>query len=270
MEVTILIDNFAQKTNVIAEHGLSVHIRDGETQVLLDTGQGHALVHNSAALGIPLKEIDHLVLSHGHFDHTGGLSDLLLNAPNVSVWAHPEINARHTKLRDGKPFFNGLNLDTQDTGISPVKGVTQITEHVWAVEIPMENRETEFLNQVPYLVVPGEEGWVPDPFTDDISLAVQGKHGLSVILGCSHAGVVNVLQEISNRFNTRDFYCVLGGMHLGVRSQEYNEKIISELTRRFKVQKWRPCHCSGLHALVSFAQKAEDVSWAGVGSMIEI
>lgn len=270
MEITVLVDNYAQCSNVLAEYGLSVHIRDGEEQALLDTGQGRVLLHNSAALGIDLKEIDNLIISHGHYDHTGGLSDFLLNARNVPVWAHPEINAGHTKLKEGKPVFVGCRFDPDTAGINPVKGVTQITSHIWAVEIPVKDREPEFLNQIPSLVVPGKEGWVPDPFTDDISLAVKGKHGLSVILGCSHAGVVNILQRISDSFDTRGFHCVLGGMHLGVHSLEYNEKIINELTTRFSVKKWRPCHCSGLDALVSFSRKASDVEWAGGGSRIEI
>ncbi len=270
MEATVLIDNFAKKTNVLAEHGYSVHIRDQETQVLLDTGQGHTLVYNSAVLGISLKEIDHLVLSHGHYDHTGGISDFVLNSRKIPIWAHPEINAGHTKLRDGQPFFNGCRLDTDVAGLSPVKDVTQITKHIWAVEIPLEKREPDYINQVPYLVIENEGKWIPDPFVDDISLVVEGDHGLSIILGCSHAGVVNIMQEISNQFNTKDFYCVLGGMHLSVRSQDYNEKIISELMKRFNVQKWRPCHCTGLDALVSFTQKAEDVEWAGAGSIIEL
>ncbi|GAB6280789.1 MAG: MBL fold metallo-hydrolase [Thermovirga sp.] len=270
MKAIVLVDNFAQRSNVLAEYGLSIHIRDGERQVLLDTGQGHVLVHNSAALGIDLKEIDHLVLSHGHYDHTGGLSDFLLNARNVPIWAHPEINIGHAKLREGTPVFVGCHLDPDVVGISPVRGDTRITERIWAVEIPLESREPAFLNQAPSLVVSDKGGWIPDPFVDDISLVVQGEHGLSVILGCSHAGVVNILQQISNNFDTRDFYCVLGGMHLGVRSQEYNKKIINELITRFKVRKWRPCHCTGLDALVSFAREAEDVSWAGGGSMIEL
>lgn len=270
MKLTVLVDNYALFSNVLAEYGLSVHICDGEEQVLLDTGQGHVLMHNSAALGIDLKEIDHLVLSHGHYDHTGGVSDFLLNSRNIPIWAHPDINAGHTKLREGKPLFVGCHLDHALTGITEVKGVTKITRHIWAVEIPIERREPEFLNQVPSLVIPGEGGWVPDPFADDISLAVEGEHGLSIILGCSHAGVVNILQEISDRFDTRGFYCVLGGMHLGVHSCEYNERVIHELLSRFRVQKWRPCHCTGLDSLVSFARGAEDVTWAGAGITVDL
>jgi 7,8-dihydropterin-6-yl-methyl-4-(beta-D-ribofuranosyl)aminobenzene 5'-phosphate synthase len=270
MKITILVDNYSNYPNILAEYGLSIHIRDEEKQVLLDTGQGHALVYNSAVLGISLKEIDHLVLSHGHYDHTGGVSDFLLNSRKIPIWAHPEIKCGHTKLREEKPFFNGCCLDSQAAKINPVRGVTQITENIWAVEIPMERREPEFVNQVPYLVVPGGEDWVPDPFIDDISLVVKGKHGLSVILGCSHAGVVNIIQEISRQFDTKKFYSVLGGMHLGVRSSEYIDKILSELIARFRVQKWRPCHCTGLDALVTFALKVKDVSWAGAGCTIDL
>jgi 7,8-dihydropterin-6-yl-methyl-4-(beta-D-ribofuranosyl)aminobenzene 5'-phosphate synthase len=268
VEATVLVDNYAQSPRLLAEYGLSVHIRDGQRQVLLDTGQGHALMHNCAALGISLREVDHLVISHGHYDHTAGMTDFFLNARKVPVWAHPGINAGHTKLTEDGPVFVGCNLDFDVVGISPVKGVTQITPHVWAVEIPLENREEEFSNQVAELVVPGHEGWIPDPFADDLSLAVEGDHGLSIILGCSHAGVVNILQEISDRFGTREFYTVLGGMHLRGRSREYTEKIIGELLKRFSVSRWRPCHCTGLDAFVAFSQNVKDAAWAGAGTAV--
>ncbi|HPI98493.1 MAG TPA: MBL fold metallo-hydrolase, partial [Synergistales bacterium] len=122
MKITVLVENYSKYPNILAEYGLSIHIRDGEKQLLLDTGQGHALVYNSSVLGISLKEIDHLVLSHGHYDHTGGISDFLLNSRSIPIWAHPDINAGHTKLREGKPFFNGCRLDSEVVGISPVKG----------------------------------------------------------------------------------------------------------------------------------------------------
>lgn len=270
MRATVVVENFAHFSNITAEYGLSIHIKDEDTQILMDTGQGHCLLHNSSALGISLKDVDHLVLSHGHYDHTGGLSEFFLNSKNVPVWAHPEINVGHTKLEDGRPIFVGCNIDPDVINFSPVEGLTQICGHVWALEIPMERRDPAFLNQPGYLVVPGQNGWEPDPFPDDISLVVEGGHGLSIILGCSHAGVVNILEEASSRFATRKFYSVIGGMHLGVRSEEYNERVITQLVSRFKVQKWKPCHCTGLKALVSFASKADDVSWAGGGTIFDL
>ena len=107
MRATVVVENFAHFSNITAEYGLSIHIKDEDTQILMDTGQGHCLLHNSSALGISLKDVDHMVLSHGHYDHTGGLSDSFLNSRECSSMGHPGINAGHTKAGRGVGHFVG-------------------------------------------------------------------------------------------------------------------------------------------------------------------
>jgi len=81
---------------------------------------------------------------------------------------------------------------------------------------------------------------------------------------------VNILEEISAHFNTREFHSVTGGMHIRDQPPEFIEKLTTELTSRFFVEKWRPCHCSGFKAAWSLANKAADVCWAGAGMTLEI
>ncbi len=268
MKITVIVENYAELKNVLGEHGLCILIRDGDTSILMDTGQGGVLFPNMYSLGEEPGEIDHLVLSHGHYDHTGGLNEFLLRSDNIPVWAHPEICIRHTSLREGKASFVGCHINLEAIDIRPVTGVTQITPNVWAMEIPMDRRDPSLMNRPEHLVVPTGEGWVLDPFPDDISLVVKGENGLSVLLGCAHAGVVNILEEASARFDTRSFHTVMGGMHIGDQTPGFIDKITSELTSRFNVEKWRPCHCTGLNALCALAGRAEDVSWAGAGTVI--
>ncbi len=267
MKITVVVENYAEKPDVLGEYGLSVHLQDGNTQMLMDTGQGEALIPNMAALGIKPGEIDHLVLSHGHFDHTGGLQKFLLRSRNIPVWAHPEFETGHSRNRGGEIRFIGCHFNREAFDFRPVNGLTRITQNIWAVEVPIERRDPDFVSRTDHLVVPSRNGWEPDLFPDDISLVVKGENGLGVVLGCAHAGAVNILEEVAMHFGTREFYTVTGGMHLGAQTDEYLEKVTAELVSRFSVARWRPCHCSGIRAAFYLSGKAADVSWAGAGTV---
>ena len=270
MKITVVVENFAEDKNVLGEYGLSVLVEDMGHRVLVDTGQGKVLFPNMQSLEIDPRTIEHLVLSHGHFDHTGGLQKLLLHSENIPVWAHPEIEIRHTSLKEGKARFIGCHINLKGIDFRPITELTQITPNLWAMEIPLGRRDPSFMNRPEHLVIPSGSGWDLDPFPDDISLVAKGEKGLSILLGCAHAGVVNILEEVSARFGTRSFHMVLGGMHIGDQSHDFIDRITTELTTRFTVEKWRPCHCTGLKALCAFSRRAEDVSWAGAGTRIEI
>ncbi len=271
MKVTILVDNFCMSPDLMGEYGLSMHLADPDSNILMDTGQGESLFSNARLLGVDLKKTDHLILSHGHFDHVGGVAKFLTARGDIPVWAHPEFSALHMRLVQGKGHFIGSHLNTDTVDLHPVKGLTQITENVWAVEVPMDKRDPLYLNRPKHLVVPGNgENWKLDPFSDDISLVVKGEKGLSVLLGCAHAGVVNILEEVSHHFGTRQFHTVAGGMHIGDISNDFISRVVEALVSRFNVARWRPSHCTGFRAAAALASKAPDVSWAGVGTCLTL
>jgi len=272
MEVTVLVDNFSLLPSLEGEYGLSLYLGDEHGNILMDTGQGRALFPNAASLGLDLTAADHLVLSHGHFDHVGGAAKFLTAKGDIPIWAHPEFQTGHTRLLNNKSHFIGCHMNGMAIDHHPVTGLTQITDSVWALEVPADKRDENFLTRPSHLVVPaGNNGeWELDPFSDDISLVVKGQNGLSILLGCAHAGVVNILEEAARHFNTREFNCVLGGMHIGDSSPDFIERVVDALVERFSVSQWRPCHCTGFKAAAAIAAKAPDVSWAGAGTRLAL
>lgn len=259
MKLTILVDNFCGRQDLKAEHGLSYWLETGNENVLIDTGQGETILHNAPRLGIDLKQTGHIVLSHGHYDHTSMLGQILMHAGNVPVWAHPEVGCSHTRYKNDKPFFIGCHVNKESLDFRPVQGKTAITEKVWALEIPMDKRDPEFFTPPEHLRLPSGDGWKRDIFEDDISFVVEGEKGLSVILGCAHAGVVNILEETARHFQTRDFYSVIGGMHIGDKSREYASKIVETMLDRFSAQLWVPCHCTGFLAAAELYKRDQNV-----------
>ncbi len=271
MRTTVLVENYTSRADLIPEYGLSIHLSAADSSILMDTGQKDALFTNAPLLGIDLAAIDHIVLSHGHFDHTGGIGRLLLKVRKPRLWAHEHVGDLHLRARKGNATFIGCHLNRQSVEFHPVLGAAEIVEGVFALEIPLEERDPNFVDTPKHLVVPLKDGgFGTDPFRDDVSLVVKGNRGLSVILGCAHAGVVNILEKASRTFGTRNFYAVIGGMHLGDSSDEYVDKVMTTLFERFRVELWRPCHCTGIRSAWRLASKAGNVEWAGVGTTLEI
>jgi len=179
------------------------------------------------------------------------------------------VEIAHTRSREGMTRFIGCHLNSDAFDLRPVTGLTEISDGIWAVEIPLDHRDPDFLSSTGHLVLPSEGGWVPDTFPDDISLVVKGENGFSVVLGCAHAGIVNILEEVSLHFGTREFDTVMGGMHLGGQSPEFLERVTGELVSRFSVARWKPCHCSGIGTAISLSRRSANVSWAGAGTVHE-
>ena len=271
MKATILVENSTWRADLTPEYGLSIHLSaDGES-LLMDTGQKDALFANAPLLGVDLTALDHIVLSHGHFDHAGGLGRLLLQGKRTNLWAHESVEDAHMRAKKGNAVFIGCHLNKKSVVFHPVRGTTRITENVFALEIPPEERDPEFVHTPDHLVIPLENGtFETDPFRDDISLVVKGERGISVVLGCAHAGVVNILEKVSRTFGTKAFHAVIGGMHLGDCPEEYVGRVTSALAARFQVDVWRPCHCTGIHSAWKLASKAGNVEWAGVGTILEL
>ncbi len=270
MRLSILAENFTRSPYIKPEYGLSLHIATKDASILVDTAQGIGLFDNARTMGIDLAGLDMLALSHGHFDHINGVASLYTFHGPMPIWAHPAVEARHSRFSNGKMHFIGLHLNRAAVDLHYATGKTEIAPKFWALEVPANRRDPQLVQNAAHLVLDGPDGLVPDPFEDDLSFVVEGEKGLSVLLGCAHAGVVNILEEVSRVFGTRSFYTVAGGMHMADQDEPFIQRVAGALAGRFTVDAWRPCHCTGFRAAAALACHGQNVDWGYAGTFLEL
>ncbi|MBN1333920.1 MAG: MBL fold metallo-hydrolase [Synergistales bacterium] len=239
--------------------------------LLFDTGLGWSLLHNARELSVDICKIDQVVLSHGHYDHTWGLNQLLLRRGSIPVWAHEDFDKPHYSYRNMRKKYIGSSLERSHLDFRPVEGIVEVTENVWAISIPKTERHLAFLPLDSSLVVFDSEGTPEqDPLLDDLSLLVKGSRGYSVILGCAHCGVVNILEKAAHITGTRNFYTIIGGMHLASQPLEFIDRTVDTLARSFSIEKWRPNHCTGFKAALTLGKAVKNLEWASSGQSMEL
>lgn len=270
MRLSIIAENSTRSPFIQPEYGLSLHVSTGESSILVDTAQGLGLFSNARRMGIDLAALDMLALSHGHFDHVGGVASLYSFHGSMPVWAHPSVDGRHSRMKNGRAHFIGFHVNKAAIDFRPVTGQLEIAPRFWVLEVPKERRDPEFMKNPSHLVLDGPGGPIPDPFEDDLSFVVEGEKGLSVLLGCAHAGVVNILAEVARVFGTRTIFAVAGGMHMADQGEEVVKKIVGVLAGQFSVGMWYPCHCTGFRAASLLASLGQNVDWGYAGTSIEL
>ncbi|MDD5451902.1 MAG: MBL fold metallo-hydrolase [Desulfovibrionales bacterium] len=197
--ITILVDNQAAP-GLMSEHGLSLWIEAEDKRILFDTGQGSALAANASVLGVDLSEIDILVLSHGHYDHTGGIPQLLKVNKKVEAYCHPGVVQPRYAIRDGTPKPIQMPRESiVSINKLPAQRLHWVSQPLLLSErigitgpIP---RQTSYEDTGgPFFLDP--EGRRVDPIDDDLALWVQTEDGLVICVGCCHAGLVNTLNHV--------------------------------------------------------------------------
>jgi 7,8-dihydropterin-6-yl-methyl-4-(beta-D-ribofuranosyl)aminobenzene 5'-phosphate synthase len=251
VRITVLVENTVCEGGLLGEHGLGFWVEVGSKRVLFDTGQGISLEHNAQVLGMPLCSADAIVVSHGHYDHAGGLGKAIAAAPHAGIFVHPAaFNEKYARSSDGSPRYLGTPALDEDvirkqTGLVVQTGrTTEICDGMFVTgEIP---RITDFEDTGgPFFL--DEKLTEPDPLVDDQAAFVETSVGTVVILGCAHSGVINTLRYVQALTNYRPIHTVIGGMHLLNASPERLDKMVSEL-RCFDVQRLMPGHCTGARA----------------------
>ena len=274
VKITTLVDNYALLgSGFWGERGLSFLIdADGE-KILFDTGQtSEVMGHNLDILGEDLDDLKYVVLSHGHYDHTGGLKEIAKRTEKPTVFAHPNIfDDKCAKKGDlykpiGIPF--GKNMLKKGFKFHLDGHSTEIIDGVRTTgQIP---RTTQF-EQVPEMYcIKKNRDYIKDEILDDQALILDTKKGIIVILGCTHSGVVNTLDHVAELTGDKEIFYIMGGMHLRSAKKAHLRKIAWVL-KRYKVQSIGLSHCSGENAFFHLSNILGDkVFLNSVGSVIEI
>lgn len=248
LRITVLVENTAGARAVLAEHGFALWVEAADQRILFDTGQGMALKHNADVLGVDLATATDVVLSHGHFDHTGGLPGLLDKLSGARLFAHPDcFLERYSRGADGKgrpvgsPITDPQAVRDHVAELVLTTERTDLTDDIWATgPIP---RQTDFEDTGGAFFL-DEACTTPDTLPDDQALVVRTSQGLIVLLGCAHSGLVNTLDHVARQAPGESFHAVLGGMHLLTASVDRLERTIAALERH-AVQRVGPAHCTG-------------------------
>jgi len=254
LQVTLLCDNLVQQPGLLAEHGLALLMEGPWGRLLLDTGQSHVTVHNAGRLGFDLGEVQALILSHGHYDHTGGLKGVLECTGPMEVFAHPDVFADKV-VRPSEPGqeprrigcpFTPKELERRGTRFTWTKEPREIAPGVWlSGEVP---RDPAFEPRDERLCVRQGEALEPDPLRDDLSLFVATPGGTVVLTGCAHAGLVNIVRRALEVTGVSPLKAVVGGMHL-LRADPYLVARTAVILDELGVERVVAGHCTGLAAV---------------------
>jgi 7,8-dihydropterin-6-yl-methyl-4-(beta-D-ribofuranosyl)aminobenzene 5'-phosphate synthase len=258
MRVVTLSENSAGlRREVLAEHGFSAYLEFGGQRLIFDAGQTTTCVHNADVLGIDLLGVP-IALSHGHYDHTGGLLSLLERTGSVPVYAHPDVFVSRYTRRGGALRQIGIPFRREEMGaeFDLSRMAREIRPGLWLTgEVP---RVVEFEGADEDLVVLSEEGEIGvDPLLDDQALVLVLERGLFVLLGCAHSGMINTLEHARKVTGVDTILGVAGGTHLGFGGEDKLPKTMEAL-RGLDIEILAPSHCTGFAAASALAAEFPD------------
>lgn len=252
MKIITLSENLVYQKDLIAEHGLSIYMEVGDQKILFDTGQSDSFMLNAQSLGIAIEEIDTLVLSHGHFDHTGGLYPFLEKNQKARVYASenifiPKYNKEHHFIGTVK---NELVLKNR---MVYVEKITEIAHNVFIMpRIQISNPTNTFYKGFSIKV---NEQYLPDPFDDELFLAICQDEQLNIITACSHHGIINICTTATDHFNL-PVNLILGGFHMKNSSGEQLRQV-NDYFQELKPKSIGVCHCTGVDKYAEMRQFSE-------------
>lgn len=275
LKLTIIVENtVGVPLGVLSEWGLAMHLDFGDEQILFDTGEQGHLVKNAHVLGLDLRKIDRAVLSHGHYDHTGGLLDFLKYRGPLPIYAHPDLFMGHY----GRGFsgtgdqyigvpFRLEQLESAGAQFVWQREPIELRPGLWlSGEIP---RRTAFERIDDRLVRKLEDGFGQDLLPDDFSLFYQTDKGLIILLGCAHSGLVNIVEYAKEVTDQGKVRAIIGGTHLGPAGKEQQDKTITYL-KTLDLECLAPNHCTGLPMASRLAAEFPDqFKWATTGNTLE-
>ncbi|MBO8158333.1 MBL fold metallo-hydrolase [Thermosyntropha sp.] len=250
-KITILVENTTPVPGLTGEYGFAALIERNEKKYLFDTGSKDALFNNARFLGIDLNEVSELIISHGHFDHTGAVLPLVRDYQIKKIYAHSGIFvSRPVFLGDGNFREIGCAFKKEEVlnlGVELIwtDEFTEISPGIFVTgEIPRNNRFEDVGGPFKVKI---ENNIANDVLPDDMALVIDDKDGLVIISGCAHAGMINTIDYVVQKTGRSIIKAYIGGTHLITASKERIDRTIESLNN-YHIEKIIVCHCTGFYA----------------------
>ncbi|WP_026475167.1 MBL fold metallo-hydrolase [Alkaliflexus imshenetskii] len=255
LKIKVLIDNAPHPEKPLqTEHGLSIWFEIDTQKWLLDLGDSSAFAENASHLGINLSEVDYVLLSHGHKDHTGGLAQFLTINHHATIFLSENMPGQiYLSLRDG--LKRDISIDHKLLKKHPhrfryIGDNTIVNSHVAIVCKLQGDFPAPLANQS--LFIERDGTIMPDDFTHELAISIKTAQGMTVLSGCAHNGILNTLHAVSAFHGHNHINCYFGGTHLpdsrGGRNYETGEDIDSiawHLKTNFPEMQLITSHCTG-------------------------
>lgn len=256
--ITILCENAVGPiSGTLGEHGFSALVEWQDGSLLWDTGQGFTLLHNAQRMNKDLHSLQQVALSHGHYDHSGGLLPLLRTCGPKQIFGHPAVFTPRYRHKDtgeslslGMPYPRDY-LEGQGASFDLSGQFREILPGIFLTGYVA--RTTDFETGDSGLFTDAC-GCTRDLFDDDQSLVISTDKGLVVLLGCCHAGLINTLEHIAAQTGRRDIHAVIGGTHLGFCTGQQLDKTVQAL-KSWDIAKVAVSHCTGFNAAARLKQE---------------
>lgn len=241
LQIVTLIENHPHK-GLVCEHGLSLYIDNDGDPLLFDLGGSNQLFINAKNLNIDLSKTKKVLISHAHYDHSGGFKKLNQINNDFTLMVGKTFFLAKYKLKNEDYLYHGIPFKEEDVNkLRYVNNKDQISKNLFVVTDFKMTNNFENINSSYYLKT--DKGFIIDHFDDEIALVYKSKKGLFLIVGCSHKGIINILQSVQNNFQM-PIIGIIGGIHLKNASLTRQEKTILAL-KKYPLKLLALSHCTG-------------------------
>lgn len=276
MNIITLIDNqidvSKRNQSLIAQHGLSVYVETSRHKLLFDTGADQSFINNAKLLGIDLTLVDTCIISHGHYDHGGGLKAFLALNKTANVYIHQ--NAFISRRKRKGCFYKDIGLKKslkKHPQIQFVKGDYKIDDSLLLFQNKSEKFEKPKRNLS--LLAKSESVYKPDSFDHELNLLIEDDKRV-VLCGCAHNGIVNIMETLKEITN-QPIDIVLGGFHLSHSDlDQTSEKAyvdrVNKALKTYDVKAYFTCHCTGQNIYEYMKQSNDKLHQTRTGTMLKL
>ena len=256
MKIQILIEN-TTKSELVAEHGLSIFIEYNDKKILLDAGTTSAFMDNAKKMNIDIGAVDFCVLSHGHYDHSGGFAEYLTQNPDKKIYAMDTIVNEYYSASGGSIHPIGVPKEVYPEfkeNFILFNDITKIADGIYIIP-HKKNDSLSKIGERAKLYKKVDNEYIPDDFSHELSLVFDTENGLVIFNSCSHSGVVNIIEEVKEYFgDSKEIAAFIGGLHMKGKSGDkeicnFTEKEIEDIVcylEKNNVKKLYTGHCTGM------------------------